>query len=151
MCFQGKNGIPKKEGNLTREHKYMMKLANRPFSGEEWFMRLHSLMKILSLGAMQFLSHWFCTVTPWYPQRLVPGQLHSPVCVYTKLLQLCPTVYDPMDYCLPGSSVHGILQARILEWVVIMPSSKGSSWLPPQYQQFPDVQVPYIKWKNINT
>lgn len=35
MCFQGKNGIPKKEGNLTREHKYMMKLANRPFSGEE--------------------------------------------------------------------------------------------------------------------
>ena len=35
---------------------------------------------------------------------------------------------DPMDYGLLGSSVHGILQARILEWVA-MPSSRGSSQL----------------------
>ena len=35
-------------------------------------------------------------------------------------------VCDPVDYSLPGSSVHGILQARILEWVA-MPSSRGSS------------------------
>ena len=34
---------------------------------------------------------------------------------------------DRMDYSLPGSSVHGVLQARILEWVA-MPSSRGSSW-----------------------
>ena len=34
-------------------------------------------------------------------------------------LQLCPTLCDPMDHSLPGSSVHGILQARILEWVAI--------------------------------
>ena len=33
---------------------------------------------------------------------------------------------DPMDYILPGSSIHGILQARILEWVPI-PFSRGSS------------------------
>ena len=32
-----------------------------------------------------------------------------------KLLQLCPTLCDPMDCSLPGSSVHGILQARLLE------------------------------------
>ena len=38
----------------------------------------------------------------------------------------CPTLCDPMPYSLPGSSVHGILQARILEWVA-MPSSRGSS------------------------
>ena len=45
-------------------------------------------------------------------------------CVLSHLsyLILC----DPMDCSLPGSSVHGILQARILEWVA-MPSSKGSS------------------------
>ena len=36
-------------------------------------------------------------------------------------------VSDPMHYSLPGSSVHGISQARILEWVA-MPSSRGSSW-----------------------
>ena len=35
--------------------------------------------------------------------------------------------WDPMDCSPPGSSVHGILQARTLEWVAI-PSSRGSSW-----------------------
>ena len=44
-----------------------------------------------------------------------------------KLLQSCLTVCDTTDGSLPGSSVHGILQARILEWVA-MPSSRGSSW-----------------------
>ena len=40
--------------------------------------------------------------------------------------QSCPTLCDPMDCSPPGSSVHGILQARILEWVAI-PFSRGSS------------------------
>ena len=43
-----------------------------------------------------------------------------------KLLQLCPALCDPMNCSLPGSSVHGILQARILEWVAI-PSFRGYS------------------------
>ena len=38
-----------------------------------------------------------------------------------KLLQLCTTLCDPMDCSSPGSSVHGILQARILEWVAFPP------------------------------
>ena len=33
--------------------------------------------------------------------------------------QSCPTLFDPMDCSPPGSSVHGVLQARILEWVAI--------------------------------
>ena len=36
-----------------------------------------------------------------------------------KLLQSCPTPSDPMDCSLPGSSIHGILQARVLEWGAI--------------------------------
>ena len=40
--------------------------------------------------------------------------------------QSCLTLGDPVDYSPPGSSLHGILQARILEWVA-MPSSRGSS------------------------
>ena len=40
----------------------------------------------------------------------------------------CPTLCDPMDCSPPGFSVHGILQARVLEWAVI-PLSKGSSQL----------------------
>ena len=39
---------------------------------------------------------------------------HSPLCVHTKLPQLCPILCDPMDCSPPGSSVHGIFQARIL-------------------------------------
>ena len=40
-------------------------------------------------------------------------------CMHAKSLQSCPTLCDPMDCSPPGSSVHGILQARILEWVAI--------------------------------
>ena len=44
-------------------------------------------------------------------------------CLHARLLQSCLTLCDPMDCSLPGSSVHGILQARILRWVA-MPSSQ---------------------------
>ena len=45
----------------------------------------------------------------------------------TEVAQSCPTLSDPMDCSLPGSSIHGIFQARILEWVT-MPSFRGYSW-----------------------
>ena len=48
-------------------------------------------------------------------------------CVHVWVTQLCLTLCNPMDCSLPGSSVHGILQARILEWVAIS-FSRGSSW-----------------------
>ena len=51
--------------------------------------------------------------------------IHS-LCVRGESLHSCPTACDPMDCSPPGSSVHGILQARRLEWVA-MPSSRGSS------------------------
>ena len=44
----------------------------------------------------------------------------------SKIAQSCPTLCDPVDCSPPGSSVHGILQARILEWVAIS-FSRGSS------------------------
>ena len=50
----------------------------------------------------------------------------------------CPTLCDPMDYSPPGSSVHGILQVRVLGWSA-MPSSRGSAWPrdPAQSPVFP--------------
>ena len=48
------------------------------------------------------------------------------LCMCASSLQSWRTLCDPMDYSPPSSSVHGILQARILEWVAL-PSSKGSS------------------------
>ena len=50
--------------------------------------------------------------------------IHTCVCVL--VAQSYPPLCDPMDCSLPGSSVHGILQARILEWFAI-PFSRGSS------------------------
>ena len=47
--------------------------------------------------------------------------------MHTQLLQLCLTLCNPMDRSPSASSVHGILQARILEWVA-MPSSRRSFW-----------------------
>ena len=48
------------------------------------------------------------------------------VSLCAKLLHSCRTLWDTMDCSLPGSSVHGILQARVLEWGA-MPSSRGSN------------------------
>ena len=70
---------------------------------------LHSITPSLPPSLDLFLSLWiFLTLS-------------------SKSLQSSLTLWDPMDYSLPGSSVHGILQARILEWVA-MPFSRGSSW-----------------------
>ena len=48
-------------------------------------------------------------------------------CMLSQSLQSCLTLCHPTDCSPPGSSVHGILQTRILEWVA-MTSSRGSSW-----------------------
>ena len=44
-----------------------------------------------------------------------------------EVAQLCPTLHDPMDCSLPGSSVHGICQARVLEWGAIAFFTNGSA------------------------
>ena len=56
----------------------------------------------------------------------VAGLMSTQVAVRVCVLgtQLCPTLCDPMDYSLPGSSVHSIFQARIMDWVASA-SSRG--------------------------
>ena len=44
----------------------------------------------------------------------------------SEVTQSCPTLCDPMDCSLPGSSIHGIFQARVLEWVAISFSRRSS-------------------------
>ena len=84
-----------------------------------------------------FSRVWFCATpwtTPWTTHQ-VPRPWNSPgkntgvgghfllQCVKVKseseVTQLCPTLSDPMDCSPPGSSVHGIFQARVLEWGAI--------------------------------
>ena len=64
------------------------------------------------------------------------SELHPCCCMYHNVIpiyyglvtKLCPNLWDPMDYSPQGSSVHGISQARILEWVAIS-CPRRSSWL----------------------
>ena len=53
-----------------------------------------------------------------------PHWVSKPSFMCAKLLRSCLTLHNPMDCSPPGSSVHGILQTRILEWVA-MPSSRS--------------------------
>ena len=53
------------------------------------------------------------------PETLVILEMEDACAAAAKSLQSCPTLCDPIDSNLPGSSVPGILQARTLEWVAI--------------------------------
>ena len=66
----------------------------------------------------QHLLLCFALYTDGWPQYIM--------CVCGLVAQSCPTLCDPLDCSLPGSSVHGILQARILEWVTISFSRASS-------------------------
>ena len=75
---------------------------------ERWELRWESLVWLF---AVVFISYLHC-ISFFY------------LCVL--VTQSYPTLCDPLDCSTPGSSVHGILQERILEWVAI-PFSRGSS------------------------
>ena len=65
-----------------------------------------------------------------FSSNLIPNNIYWVSTLWVKwseVAQSCPTLCDPMDCSLPGSSVHGILQAIELEWIAISFSS-GSSW-----------------------
>ena len=53
-----------------------------------------------------------------------PSPMHEKMKSESEVVQSCLTLCDPIDSSLPGSSVHGIFQARVLEWVAIA-FSKG--------------------------
>ena len=65
----------------------------------------------------------YSSLTSFYSSVIL---LHE-VKMKLSVAQMCLTLFDPMNCSLPGSSVHGILQARILEWVAI-PFSGRSYW-----------------------
>ena len=73
-----------------------------------------------------FSLTWF-TKFSW-PDKQFP---HVELCwkekvKWSEVAQSCPTLCDPMDCSLPGSSVHGIFQARVLEWIAFSFSSRSS-------------------------
>ena len=98
---------------------------------ERWLFYLMHMLLLLLLS--RFSRVRLCATHRWQPTRLPhpwdsPGKntgvgCHFLQCVKVKsereVAHLCPTLSDPMDCSLPGSSIHGIFQARILEWGAI--------------------------------
>ena len=68
----------------------------------------------------------------------VPKLCFIPPMKWSEVAQLCPTLCDPMDCSLPGSSIHGIFQARVLEWVAI-----AFSYV---HQQLPELTQTHAHW-----
>ena len=89
------------------------------------------LLLLLSRFSRVWLCVTPCTAAHWgYPRPWdSPGKNTGVGCHFllqcmevkseSEVAQLCPTLSDPMNCNLPGSSVHGIFQARVLEWVTI--------------------------------
>ena len=84
--------------------------------------------------------------------RNLPEHPKISILQFSSVAQPCPTLCDPVDWSLPGSSVHEILQARILEWVAIS-FSRGScypcdrtqvSWIVDRFFTFWDTREIHI-------
>ena len=76
------------------------------------------------IALCMFFPHLiFIYVSLWFHQGGRSIKMTKDPAAAADSFQLCPTLCDPMDYSPPDSSVHGILQARILEWVAV--SSPG--------------------------
>ena len=71
------------------------------------------------------LSHWLFNICGNHYGLPFPSPMHKSE--KWKWFQLCPILCNPIDYSSSGSFVHGILQARILEWISIS-SFRGYSW-----------------------
>ena len=71
--------------------------------------------------------------------RMIQRRTLKGVCVHAKSLQWYLTLRNPMEYSLPGSSVQGILQTRIVEWVAMPPPGD----LPDPVQR--DLKGPKLK------
>ena len=134
MCFPWRTSAVKCRSQHTAPCIYTVNMPS---------CRMLTLIRQLEVVFLRFL-HSQIIIFPSYTILLKKVTLHSSyircghkssltetlnmcVCVSAKSLQSRPTPCIPTDCSLTGSSVHGILQARILEWVA-MPSSRGSSW-----------------------
>ena len=106
----------------------LSKLREFVMDREAWHAAIHGVTKSRTRLSDWTELNWNCL-----------GNAEASLYVHAKSLQLCPTLFNPIDCSLPGSSVHGILQTRRLERVA-MPSSRGSS------QPRDWTHVSYVSW-----
>ena len=90
----------------------------------QMFLPIHCVLQPVMLRGSKVLYFTFNTWEYLYWKMENKKYIYSK---YVLVAQSCLTLCDPMDCNVPGSSVHGIFQTRILEWVAIF-FSRGSSW-----------------------
>ena len=117
---------PASSGHLRHQHQ-----QSRPF------LRRMGFSSITPPPNVYILIPVLLALSLWSPS---PEIATSVMKVKVSVAQSCPTLCDPMDCSPPGSSVHGTLQARILEWVAIPFSrgifpTQGSSQSLPHHRQ----------------
>ena len=86
------------------------------------FSRACTATSIMERTQLFNFNHWLWTQSPLSTDRTSHFSSESE----SEVTQLCPTLCDPIDCSLSGSSVHGIFQAVVLEWIAIS-FSRGSS------------------------
>ena len=110
---------------------WLLKMLCQNPSGNDEFCRAWAILPAINFLCSKLCFGLFGLAVCWAHTKSAPLDRWWPGCACTlkkKVLvaQSCLTLCDPMDCRPPGSSVHGILQARILEWVAV-PFSRGSS------------------------
>ena len=86
----------------------------------------HLYMPSLGKGLFRFSVHFLNQVACFLHVKFNVVLTHCIYCVSVFIMFSCLTLFNPFDNSPPGSSVHGILQARILEWIAIL-FFRGSS------------------------
>ena len=138
--ISNRGGFFRNEGS-EKEQSFLWEVGNLCFTTNCMVVDRSGVSCTLELELLLLLSHF----SPVWPTRL-PRPWDSPdknigvgchfllQCMKVKseseVAQPCPTLNDPMDCSLPGSSVHGIFQARVLEWGAIAFSSELEDVLP---------------------
>ena len=111
-------------------HSYIRHMKNI------WFYNMNSWSFSFSVHSLPF-SLWCLFILMVKALEVTLASVHRKIhpfrkevyteCLSSEVAQLCLTHSGPMDCGLPGSSIHGLFQARVLEWVAIS-FSRGSSW-----------------------
>ena len=105
--------LPANVGDI-RDSGSIPELGRFPGGGHGNPLQYSCLDNPMDRGALQAIVHGV--------PRVEHDLMTKPPPYVCSVAQSCPTLFHPMDYSLQGSSVHGIFQARILEWVAISSS-----------------------------
>ena len=106
--------------SLSQTRSYKMKPTSSQLTQQEVLSKPQSSVDTESVVSPKYtMSTHSSKLCPYWPLNVYSTWTHSVL-----VTQSCPTLWDPMDHSTPGSSVHGILQVRILEWVSISFSTR---------------------------